>query len=124
MVARRMPGGELGGLWEFPGGKLEAGESDEDALVREFEEEFGASLEPRSLIGETSFMHHGRNRALAAWVCRVDRNSELRLCEHIESRWLSLGEIELLELVDSDRKLLPFIRAWLKAASRRTGPHA
>lgn len=121
LLARRAPGGELGGLWELPGGKLEPGETDEQALIREFDEEFGARLEPLALMGETSFEHRGRRRSLAAWACRLGEDSALRLTEHLESRWLSPEDAETLDLVDSDRKLLPVIRAWIEASS---GPHS
>lgn len=112
LLARRKPGGELGGLWEFPGGKLEPGEGDEEALVREFREEFLSALEVHDLIGETSFVHRGRKRALAAWSCSLPAKASLTLTEHAEWRWFGFSEIEGLALVESDRKLLPCIRAW------------
>ncbi|MFZ4618004.1 MAG: NUDIX domain-containing protein [Rectinemataceae bacterium] len=109
LLARRKPGGALGGLWEFPGGKLESGEDDRTALVREFDEEFAASLVPLRLIGETSFVHRGITRALAAWACRLANPGSLTLVEHESVGWFEPGALAGLDLVDSDRKLLPCV---------------
>jgi 8-oxo-dGTP diphosphatase len=109
-VARRAFGGPLGGLWEFPGGKLEEGESEEEALVREFDEEFSARLVPLRRLGETSFMNRGRDRLLAAWLAELSPGESPRLNEHQSFDWVGLEALEALELADSDRKLLGLIR--------------
>jgi len=106
--------GSCAGLWELPGGKVEDGESDEDALVREFDEEFGVPVEPIALIGETSFVHKGSTRSLAAWACRLAGDRELKLREHLEVRWCLPEESLELPFVESDRSLLPRIIAWMR----------
>ena len=115
--------GECAGLWEFPGGKVEEGEDDRTALVREFDEEFGAPLEALSLIGETDFVHKGRRRLLAAWVCRRSRGGDLELRAHLEVRWCLPEETEELPFVESDRKLLPCVLEWVKAEEGLSRPH-
>jgi 8-oxo-dGTP pyrophosphatase MutT (NUDIX family) len=92
-----------------------------DALVREFDEEFGVALEPLYLLGETSFFHHGRKRALAAWVCRLGPDRAFHLSEHLEIRWLPCVALEALDLVDSDRKLLPLVRDCLEGSRDSSG---
>ena len=96
-VAKRGPEGSFHGRWEFPGGKVEEGESDEAAVEREFDEEFGIEVGARRLLGESVFPHRGADRILAAWL------------EHEEIAWAGAAELEALELVDSDRKLLPYV---------------
>ncbi|MBQ1869243.1 MAG: NUDIX domain-containing protein, partial [Treponema sp.] len=59
LVAKRNPVGQMGGRWEFPGGKVESGESDADAVVREFKEEFGVKVKVFSNIANAHFVHNG-----------------------------------------------------------------
>jgi 8-oxo-dGTP diphosphatase len=109
-TALRPPGGAQGGRWEFPGGKVEEGESDREALEREFMEEFGAAVCGLRLLGEESFTHRGKERVLAAWLIELLPGATLVPREHGELRWASYDELLGLNLADSDRKLLPFIK--------------
>src|SRR5436190_1631220 len=61
LITQRLAGGHLGGLWEFPGGKLEPGETFETCLVRELREELGIEVAPRELI-ETIEHDYGEKR--------------------------------------------------------------
>ena len=112
-VARRGTSGSQEGLWEFPGGKVEPGESDQAAIAREFDEEFAIEAQARELVGRASFTHNGRERELAAWRIDVSTSGEPRLYEHTEYAWACADELDSLELVESDRKLLPFVRPLL-----------
>jgi 8-oxo-dGTP diphosphatase len=108
-VARRAPGGPMGNRWEFPGGKVESGESDEKALEREFLEEFDAKVRALRLLGETTFLHRGLERILAAWLVELDPQSKLLPREHVELRWIYRTELQTLDFADSDRKLIDFV---------------
>ena len=108
-VARRLPGGDLGGKWEFPGGKVEEGESDAEALIREFQEELAVAVEVESFIGETDFVHGDTRFTLRFyWVKLLSEN--IALTAHSEWCWLSMDEITRLDFADSDRKLFPAIK--------------
>jgi 8-oxo-dGTP diphosphatase len=115
LLARRGYDGPLAKLWEFPGGKIEEGESDAEALAREFLEEFGARIEPQRLLGETIFLHKGRDRSLVAWLCALASEEGLSLLEHVELCWACEADLHRLDLVDSDRGLLPFVIPLLQA---------
>jgi 8-oxo-dGTP diphosphatase len=109
-VARRLPGGDMGGKWEFPGGKVEAGEGPVDALHREYDEEFCVPIKVGPPIGEVGFFHHGEEYSLAAfYVELVASDGDLKPSEHSEWRWATLDEILELDFADSDSKLLPFL---------------
>ncbi|MDF1553273.1 MAG: 8-oxo-dGTP diphosphatase MutT [Deferrisomatales bacterium] len=79
LLAQRLPGGPHGGLWEFPGGKLEPGETSEEALVREIREELGITVEvgERLLTVEHTYPHLAIR--LTAYDCRVSKGAPRRL---------------------------------------------
>jgi 8-oxo-dGTP diphosphatase len=105
-IARRKAGGDMGGKWEFPGGKVEEGESDADALQREFLEELGVAVTVGPLLASGEFSHNGQQFALNGY--RVFFASDnLRVTEHDECRWAALEELETLDFTDSDRLLFP-----------------
>jgi 8-oxo-dGTP diphosphatase len=108
-IAKRGPEGSFQGRWEFPGGKVEEGESDEAAVAREFSEEFGIEVRALRFLGESTFPHRGEDRVLAAWLIDLAPYTRPELHEHEEVAWAKADELELLELVDSDRKLLPYV---------------
>jgi 8-oxo-dGTP diphosphatase len=112
-IARRLPSGDLGNKWEFPGGKAEEGETDEEALVREYDEEFGVPVIPGSLLASASFEHHGKTYSLNAYEVRLE-SLDFTLREHSQWRWADMAEIESLDFADSDRKLLPALKAYLR----------
>jgi 8-oxo-dGTP diphosphatase len=118
LVAQRGSGG-LAGLWEFPGGKVERGEAELAALVRECREELGVLVTPGVFLGEVPLdgvVAGGAPGAstLRVWAGRVT-GGELVAHEHSELRWLPAEELEALDWIPADRPLLPAVRALLAA---------
>ncbi|MFQ1000385.1 (deoxy)nucleoside triphosphate pyrophosphohydrolase [Modestobacter sp. SSW1-42] len=118
LVAQRGAGG-LAGLWEFPGGKVERGEPELAALVRECREELGIGVTPGVFLGEVPLdgvVAGGAPGAstLRVWSGRVTAG-ELVAHEHSELRWLPAEELEALDWIPADRPLLPAVRALLAA---------
>ncbi|MHB9292540.1 (d)CTP diphosphatase [Hollandina sp. SP2] len=109
-IARRKPGGALGGKWEFPGGKVEPGERDEEALIREYAEELGVSIKPGPFMGSASFEHQGSHILHAYRV--YFQEYPVTLSEHTESRWATFEEIQALDFAASDRKLFPGLQPY------------
>lgn len=102
LAARRSRPAELAGGWEFPGGKLEAGEDAPTALVRELREELGVSARVGSALGEAS---DGRIR-LVLHVAALDGGEPRAQDEHDELRWLSPGQLDDVAWLPIDRALL------------------
>jgi 8-oxo-dGTP diphosphatase len=108
-IARRKSGGDLGGKWEFPGGKVRPGESGEDALKREYAEELSIPVKIDGRVGDAEFIHKEIHFTLSAY--RVDLLSKnFSFLEHTEYRWVKPEELEALDFADSDRKLFPAVR--------------
>ena len=115
LIAHRNPVGQMGGRWEFPGGKVDEGEDDLMALVREFREEFGIKVKPGLKIAEAEFEHNGKN-ILHAYTVKVPHRGKFfryRLTEHTEYRWADIDEIAGLNFVDSDMSIYPFVREYV-----------
>ncbi len=94
-IARRKIGGGFGGMWEFPGGKVEKGETDEAALEREYAEEFGVRVRVGAFLGSAEFTHREELFTVRAYkVFFIDR--AFVLCEHTEIRWVTPDELNEL----------------------------
>jgi 8-oxo-dGTP diphosphatase len=106
LLTSRPAGKVYAGYWEFPGGKLEPGESATEALARECREELGLEIEVGARIGRGSALHGGRRIVLEVFLARR-RSGELRLHEHEEHGWFAAGELERLDWPDADLPILP-----------------
>jgi 8-oxo-dGTP diphosphatase len=105
LIARRKPTDRFGGRWEFPGGKLEPGETSEGCLERELMEEFGIQAGIGRFIGSVLADPAGLAIRLDAYEA-VHRAGEFELREHDEIRWVRPSELAGFELTEPDRRLL------------------
>jgi 8-oxo-dGTP diphosphatase len=100
LAAQRCEPPSLAGLWEFPGGKVEPGETDEAALVRECREELGVDVMLGARIGRDWPI--GEYGVLRVWLAGIAAG-ELTAREHSALRWLTLEELDDVEWIPADR---------------------
>jgi 8-oxo-dGTP diphosphatase len=121
LIAQRPAGTHLAGGWEFPGGKLEAGEKRAAGLARELNEELGITItSPRPLI-RVSHAYPTREILLDVWIVRHFRG-EARGLDGQALRWVTRDELAKVELLPADG---PIVRAlWLpERLTEAASPH-
>jgi len=101
LVARRGPGGEAGDLWEFPGGKVEPGETPEQALVREIAEELGCEVEVGAHVTTTIHEYDAVVVSLSTYLCALVDGTP-STSEHAELAWVQPSELHVLEWAPAD----------------------
>jgi len=114
-IAKRQMVGDMGGRWEFPGGKIEEGEDLETAVVREMQEEFGVTVSVGKKITSGSFTH--RNKPCTLDVLEIHFphdgiNQRFALTEHTDYKWADINEIPSLNFVDSDLSVYDAVKNW------------
>ena len=97
--------GEFKDQWEFPGGKIEPGESPEDALRRELREELRLEIEVGELIDTVEYDYPGFHLTMLVYRCTM-RGGQPVLLEHEAARWLPREELPALPWLPADRGLL------------------
>ncbi len=107
LVAKRPEGKRLAGYWEFPGGKMEAGESAEMALIREIQEELGCKVENLHPGPAVTFAYEWGAILLFPFVCRLQANSPAPIAhEHTEIAWLLPCDLAGVDLAPADLPVL------------------
>ena len=105
LIARRKAGTHLGGLWEFPGGKREPGESLEDCLHRELREELGIDVTPPVHFRVIRHEYPEKTVELHFFRCAVSQGEAEALdCEEV--RWVAPGELSDYEFPPADHPLI------------------
>ena len=84
--------GEFEGMWEFPGGKIEPGESSEVALKREIQEELGLDIIIENLLCMTEYDYPSFHLTMHCYLCNI-ASGEIELREHKSARWLRPEEL-------------------------------
>ena len=105
--------GEFKDGWEFPGGKIETGETPEQALKREIKEELDTDIEVGELIDVVEHDYPTFHISMKCFWCSV-KNGELKLLEHEDAKWITRSEIDSVDWLPADRGILLKIKEMLK----------
>ena len=104
LMAQRSPGSSGAGQWEFPGGKIEQGETQEQALIREIHEELSISIKKADLIFIAShiFQYPQRTIQLYLWTTKFHEEPQVQLTEHDQVTWCLPSEMTTLNISEAD----------------------
>jgi 8-oxo-dGTP diphosphatase len=114
LIAQRPAGKQLAGLWEFPGGKLEPGESPEEALIRELDEELGISV-TSACVAPFVFASHAYgdfHLLMPLFLCRR-WEGQVERREHAALAWVKPDRLADYPMPPADTPLVAWLRDWL-----------
>ncbi|MGW3897814.1 (deoxy)nucleoside triphosphate pyrophosphohydrolase [Micromonospora profundi] len=104
---------EVAGMWEFPGGKVEPGETETDALIRECAEELAVRVEIGERVGRNVRMAHGRS-VLKVYAARLVGDDQPQALEHEGLRWLTVDELDSVTWLPADAPIVAALRPLLE----------
>ena len=93
--------GDLKGGWEFPGGKVEVGESKEEALIREIQEELATTVDVKELFDTIEYDYDTFHLSMDCFICEV-KEGHLDLLEHEAAKWLTKETLDSVDWLPTD----------------------
>lgn len=102
--------GEYKDGWEFPGGKVELGETPQEALVREIKEELDADIIVGDLLTTVEYDYPTFHLSMDCFWAKLVEGSEMKLLEHEAAKWLALDELDEVEWLEADYRVVKVIK--------------
>lgn len=102
--------GEFEGMWEFPGGKIEPGESREVALKREIQEELGVDIAIENLLCTTEYDYPSFHLTMHCYLCSV-ASGEIELREHKSALWLTANRLDDVAWLPADKEVIDKLKS-------------
>lgn len=100
--------GKWKGKWEFPGGKIEPGETKEEALQREIQEELGVEISIGEYLMKTEYDYPDFHVTLYPFLCSLGRD-EITLTEHTAAKWLCRSALDCVDWMPANRNLIEYL---------------
>lgn len=97
--------GEYKGKWEFPGGKVEPGETYQSALVREVKEELAIEVHVGELFEVVEYDYPQFHLSMNCYICNI-KSGSLRLKEHMDAKWLTKETLKSVDWLEADHGLI------------------
>ena len=104
--------GDFKGGWEFPGGKIDTGETPEEALVREIKEELDTEIEVIELLDTVEYDYPNFHLSMDCFICNI-KSGDLVLKEHEAAQWLTKETLDSVNWLPADLGLIDKIREYL-----------
>ena len=101
--------GEFEGGWEFPGGKVEQGETPEEAIVREIHEELNARISVQRFLTQVEHDYPTFHLSMKCFICTLDDPS-FQLLEHHAAKWLDMQHIDIVDWLLADIKVVAALK--------------
>ena len=110
LIARKKEGKPLAGYFEFPGGKIEKGETPEESLARELMEEMNIKIDVKEYVGESIYDYgNGKVISLLGYISEII-DGEIKLSDHDRYEWVTLEEINNYKIAPADIQLIDKLR--------------
>lgn len=110
LIAERRKDKSLGGLWEFPGGKIEQGETCPETLKREIKEEFDIEIEVGDYLMEHTFEYPTFFLKMYVYNATWNGQGTIRICDHEQYRFVTLDEMANFEFAGADVPVIEFLK--------------
>jgi len=109
LIAKRKKGKILEGFWEFPGGKVEEGESPEDGLIRELNEEMNIDIEIMEYVGQSVHHYERGSINLIAFKAKI-LSGDIKLVDHDEYIWIDAIKLKEYKLAPADIPIVNLLK--------------